>query len=199
MIKIINYGLGNIEAFYNIYKRLNIEVGIATRTEELERADHLILPGVGSFDYAMNCLNRSAMRDTLDRMVLEEKVPVIGICVGMQMMAKRSDEGKEPGLGWFDAEVLKFSADNLLVPEMGWNSVEHSDDPIFAGLPASPRFFFLHSYYFKCNNRRDVIGTSDYGHSFDSAVHHGNIYGIQFHPEKSHSNGVKLLQNYANI
>ena len=199
MIKIISYGVGNIDAFYNIYKRLNIEVGIATNSSELDGADHLILPGVGSFDYAMMRLNQSGMREALDNKVLLEGIPVIGICVGMQMMAKRSDEGKEAGLGWIDGEVLKFDSNQLLVPEMGWNSVEHNDDALFEGLSGNPRFYFLHSYYFKCNNRSDVIGTSEYGRTFDSVVRHGNIYGIQCHPEKSHSNGVRLLQNFSKI
>lgn len=199
MIKIISYGVGNIDAFYNIYKRLNIEVGVATNSSDLDGADHLILPGVGSFDYAMTRLNQSGMREALDHKVLVEGKPVIGICVGMQMMAKRSDEGIEAGLGWIDGEVLKFDSKQLLVPEMGWNSVEHNDDALFEGLSESPRFYFLHSYYFKCNNRSDVIGTSDYGQTFDSVIRHGNIYGIQCHPEKSHSNGVRLLQNFSNI
>ena len=199
MIKIISYGVGNINAFYNIYKRLNIEVGIATNSNDLVDADHLILPGVGSFDYAMSMLNRSGMREALDARVLDDGVPVIGICVGMQMMAKRSDEGSEPGLGWIDGEVLKFDSSKLLVPEMGWNSVEHNEDSIFEGLSDSPRFYFLHSYYFRCNERRDVIGTSEYGQQFDSVIRHGNIYGIQCHPEKSHSNGVRLLQNFSKI
>ena len=199
MIKIISYGVGNIDAFYNIYKQFNIEVGIATNSCELEGTDHLILPGVGSFDYAMMRLNQSGMREALDNKVLVEGIPVIGICVGMQMMAKRSDEGKEAGLGWIDGEVLKFDSKQLLVPEMGWNSVEHNDDAVFEGLSESPRFYFLHSYYFKCNNRSDVIGTSEYGQTFDSVIRHGNIYGIQCHPEKSHSNGVRLLQNFSKI
>lgn len=199
MIKIINYGLGNIDAFYNIYKRLGIEVGIARKKEELQDADKLILPGVGSFDYAMKCLNNSGMRESLDKMVLIDSVPVIGICVGMQMMAKRSEEGQEDGLGWFDGEVLKFDDPDLLIPEMGWNSVEHNDNPIFQGLSKHPRFYFLHSYYFNCEHSQDIIGTSDYGHTFASAINKGNIYGIQFHPEKSHSNGVKLLENFANL
>lgn len=199
MIKIVNYGVGNIDAFYNIYKRLNIEVGIATNTSELEGADHLILPGVGSFDYAMMRLNQSGMREVLDNKVLVERVPVIGICVGMQMMANRSDEGKEAGLGWIDGEVLQFDSKQLLVPEMGWNSVEHNDDVLFEGLSDTPRFYFLHSYYFMCNNRGDVIGTSEYGHTFDSVIRHGNIYGIQCHPEKSHSNGIKLLHNFSKV
>lgn len=199
MIEIVDYGLGNIDAFYNIYKRLNIEAHIARDEEELSRATKIILPGVGAFDYAMQRLNASSMRETLEKLVLEEKVPVMGICVGMQIMAKRSEEGMSEGLGWFDAEVLKFDDTKLLVPEMGWNSVEHDDNAIFKGLEEHSRFYFLHSYYFKCHNGRNVIGTSDYGVTFASAVNDGNIYGIQFHPEKSHSNGVRLLENFAKL
>lgn len=199
MIKIVNYGLGNIDAFLNIYKRLGIEAQMANNCSELIEADKIVLPGVGAFDYAMKRLNESGMREALDEMVLKKGVPVIGICVGMQMMAKRSEEGVAEGLGWFDAEVLKFKDDSLLVPEMGWNSVEHNDNVIFDGLTDHPRFYFLHSYYFKCNDADDVIGTSDYGITFASAVNKGNIYGIQFHPEKSHSNGVKLLENFAKL
>ncbi len=199
MIKIVNYGLGNIDAFLNIYKRLGIEAQTANCSGELIEADKIVLPGVGAFDYAMERLNKSGMRGILDDMVLNKHVPVIGICVGMQMMAKRSEEGVAEGLGWFDAEVIKFKDESLLVPEMGWNSVEHNDNVIFNGLIGHPRFYFLHSYYLKCNNVNDVIGTSDYGITYASAVNKGNIYGIQFHPEKSHSNGVKLLENFAKL
>ncbi len=199
MIEIIDYGLGNIDAFYNIYKRLNIDVEIARSKEALLRADKIILPGVGAFDYAMQCLNSSGMRQTLEELVLKDSVPVMGICVGMQIMAKCSEEGVADGLGWFDADVLKFDDKKLLVPEMGWNSVEHSGNSIFDGLTEHPRFYFLHSYYFKCHKEGDIIGTSDYGCTFASAVNRGNIYGIQFHPEKSHSNGVRLLENFAKL
>ena len=199
MIEIIDYGLGNIDAFYNIYKRLNIDVEVARDKDTLLRADKIILPGVGAFDYAIECLNLSGMRQTLEDLVLKDKVPVMGICVGMQIMAKCSEEGVAEGLGWFDAEVLKFDDKSLLVPEMGWNSVEHNDNVIFEGMDEHPRFYFLHSYYFKCHNDGDVIGTSDYGSTFASAVNSGNIYGIQFHPEKSHSNGVRLLENFAKL
>ncbi len=199
MIRIVNYGLGNIDAFLNIYKRLGIDVQTANNFDELIDADKLILPGVGAFDYAMKRLNDSGMRNTLDEMVLEKGVPIIGICVGMQMMAKSSEEGEAKGLGWFDAEVLKFKDTGLLVPEMGWNSVEHNDNVIFEGLQDNPRFYFLHSYYFLSNKQEYVIGSSEYGITFASAVNKGNIYGIQFHPEKSHGNGVKLLENFAKL
>ncbi len=199
MIGIIDYGLGNIDAFYNIYRRLNRDVLIVKNKDDLKSVDRIILPGVGAFDYAMKCLDSSGMRSTLESLALDKGVPVMGICVGMQIMAKRSEEGVADGLGWFDADVLKFDDTNLLVPEMGWNSVEHNDNAIFFGMEEHPRFYFLHSYYFKCRNNGDVIGTSDYGFRFASAVNIGNIYGIQFHPEKSHLNGVRLLDNFAKL
>ncbi len=199
MIGIIDYGLGNIDAFYNIYRRLNRDVLIVKNKDDLKSVDRIILPGVGAFDYAMKCLDSSGMRSTLESLALDKGVPVMGICVGMQIMAKRSEEGVADGLGWFDADVLKFDDTSLLVPEMGWNSVEHNDNAIFFGMEEHPRFYFLHSYYFKCRNNGDVIGTSDYGFRFASAVNIGNIYGIQFHPEKSHLNGVRLLDNFAKL
>lgn len=202
MITIINYGIGNISAFQNVYKRLNISTKIASSSEDLVNAEKLILPGVGSFDYAMSQLNASGMREKLDELVLVKKVPVIGICVGMQMMGNRSDEGKLEGLKWIDAQILKF--DELLIhqrtklPHMGWNDVTPIiENPLFTGLEKKAIFYFLHSYYFKCNNPADSIAISDYGISFSSAVNYKNVYGIQFHPEKSHQYGEMLLHNFS--
>jgi glutamine amidotransferase len=204
MITLIDYGVGNIFAFQNVYKRLNIPTKIANTQEDLDEAQKLILPGVGSFDYAMTQLNASGMREKLDELVLEKKVPVIGICVGMQMMGNRSDEGKSEGLKWFDAEILKFD-ENLIqqrtkLPHMGWNDVlPIHNHPLFIGLEKEAIFYFLHSFYFKCNNPVDSIAVSDYGLPFSSAVNKDNIYGIQFHPEKSHQYGEKLLHNFAKL
>jgi glutamine amidotransferase len=204
MITLIDYGVGNIFAFQNVYKRLNIPTKIAKTVADLECAEKLILPGVGAFDYAMEQLNSSGMRQKLDELVLEKKIPVIGICVGMQMMGNRSDEGKSEGLKWIDAEILKF--DETLIkhrtklPHMGWNDVVPSKEhPLFMGLEKDAIFYFLHSFYFKCNQMEDIIATSDYGISFSSAVNSKNVFGIQFHPEKSHQNGEKLLFNFANL
>ena len=204
MITLIDYGVGNIFAFQNVYKRLNIPTKIAKRKEDLANAKKLILPGVGSFDYAMAQLNASGMREKLDELVLEKKVPVIGICVGMQMMGNRSDEGKLEGLKWIDSEILKFDQ-NLIqqrtkLPHMGWNDVAPiNNHPLFIGLEKEAIFYFLHSFYFKCKNETESIAVSNYGISFSSAVHRENIYGIQFHPEKSHQYGEKLLRNFANL
>lgn len=202
MITLIDYGVGNIFAFQNVYKRLNIPTKIAKTSDDLEAAEKLILPGVGSFDFAMNQLNNSGMREKLDQLVLETKIPIIGICVGMQMMGNRSDEGKSDGLGWINADILKFD-ENLIshrtkLPHMGWNDVVPvANHPLFEGLEKDAIFYFLHSFYFKCKNPHESIAVSDYGIKFTSAVNYNNIYGIQFHPEKSHQNGEKLLYNFA--
>ena len=204
MITLIDYGVGNIFAFQNVYKRLNIPTMIAKRKEDLVNAKKLILPGVGSFDYAMAQLNASGMREKLDELVLEKKVPVIGICVGMQIMGNRSEEGKLEGLKWINSDILKFD-ENLIqqrtkLPHMGWNDVDPiNNHPLFIGLEKEAIFYFLHSFYFKCKNETESIAISNYGISFSSAVHRENIYGIQFHPEKSHQYGEKLLRNFANL
>jgi glutamine amidotransferase len=204
MITLIDYGVGNIFAFQNVYKRLDIPTKIAKTQEDLLDADKLILPGVGSFDYAMRQLNASGMREKLDELVLEKKVPVIGICVGMQMMGNRSDEGKLEGLKWIDSEILKFDESLIQhrtkLPHMGWNDVlPNKNHPLFTGLEKEAIFYFLHSFYFHCNNPTESIATSDYGINFSSAVQKNNIYGIQFHPEKSHQYGEKLLHNFAKL
>jgi len=204
MITIIDYGLGNIRAFVNVYERLNIKTKIARVGEDIKDATKIILPGVGAFDYAMSQLNASGMRDELEKQVLENKVPVVGICVGMQILAKSSDEGKLPGLGWIDGDVKLFDTDKIpyktRLPHMGWNSISPvKDNLLLDGFDNESRFYFLHSYYFVCNKQEEVISTTEYGITYASAVNCDNIYGIQFHPEKSHSNGIQLLHNFAKI
>lgn len=203
MIVLVDYGLGNIQAFANIYRRLGLPAKSASRPEELGDATKVVLPGVGAFDWAMRKLNESGLREVLDEIVLQGGVDVLGVCVGMQMMARSSDEGELPGLGWIDAEVRKFpesSRDHgMPLPHMGWNDVAPaSTDTLFRGMIA-PRFYFLHSYYIVPARAQDVLATTTYGISFASAVRAGNIYGSQFHPEKSHDWGVQLLRNFAEI
>lgn len=204
MITIIDYGVGNINAFVNVYKRVDVPVKIAKTAADLENAEKLILPGVGNFDHAMTQLNNSGMREKLDDLVLHQKIPVIGICVGMQMMANYSEEGKIEGLKWIDASVKKFDETKIQavtrLPHMGWNDVKPVKDiSLFSGLEQEAIFYFLHTYYFECNNAEDIMAVSDYGIEFASAAHHENKYGIQFHPEKSHHYGEILLHNFAKL
>lgn len=203
MIGIIDYGVGNIKAFTNIYKNLNIPFKIVKDISEFENITKLILPGVGSFDHAMISLQNSGMREKLDELVLEKKIPVIGICVGMQMLAKSSEEGTLNGLGWIDGIVKKFDKSkikNAPLPHMGWNNlIMEKKNKIFDNLEENPRYYFLHSYYFECENKEDVIATATYGEKFDCMINHKNIYGIQCHPEKSHHNGMKLLKNFGEL
>lgn len=204
MIAIIDYGLGNIKAFANVYKNLDVPYKIATTKEDLINIDKIILPGVGAFDHAMTLLQNSGMREELDDLVLDKKLPVIGICVGMQILANSSDEGVQKGLGWIDAEVKKFNHDELPnkapLPHMGWNAIKPDlNNPLVDGLNDQSRFYFLHSYYFQPKNKKDIVASANYGLDFTCAVNFENIYGVQFHPEKSHHNGVQLLKNFGTL
>ena len=204
MITIIDYGVGNINAFVNVYKRLNVTVKIAKSVADLQDAQKLILPGVGHFDYAMSELIKSGMREKLDELVMVKKVPIIGICVGMQMMGNSSDEGSFDGLKWIDATVRKFDETKIQqvtkLPHMGWNDVlPNKSNSLFKGLEKDALFYFLHSYYFECNDKADILATSEYGEQFTCVAHHENVYGIQFHPEKSHHYGETVLHNFAKM
>jgi len=205
MIGIISYGLGNINAFTNIYKSLDIPFNIVNDIEELEGVKKLILPGVGAFDDAMNKFNDSGLRTPIEKMVLKNKIPILGVCVGMQMLGNASDEGTMEGLGWVDGEVKLFDTSNIphqtKLPHMGWNSISlvNENEPIFNQIKTRDRFYFLHSYYFKCNDDGQPIAKSNYGFNFSCALRKNNIYGVQFHPEKSLKNGIKLLYNFANL
>jgi len=203
MIKIVDYGLGNILAFQNMYKRLNVDVSVARTAGELADASRIILPGVGAFDHAMELLDASGMRGTLDDLVLNRRVPVLGVCVGMQILARGSDEGRLAGLGWIDGRVRGFASlkkDELLLPHMGWNDVHPlTSTPLFEGLRPEGRFYFLHSFFFECAREEDVAARTTYGIDFACAVHADNIYGVQFHPEKSHHFGTQLLKNFAEL
>lgn len=200
MITIVDYGLGNIRSFANIYKKLGIPCSIARGADELCRATHLILPGVGAFDWAMHKLEVSGLRPVLDDLVLNQQVPVLGICVGMQMMANCSDEGSLPGLGWIPGEVKLFDESLLSfktgLPHMGWNDVLPQQNSLFTRI-VDPRFYFLHSYCFVPDSTDHIIAEAHYGRRFAAAICKGNVIGVQFHPEKSHHWGVQLLQNFA--
>ena len=204
MITVINYDLGNIKAFVNVYNQLNIPIAIATKSDDLRNASKIILPGVGAFDNAMEKLERSGMRRVLEELVLIKKLPVLGVCVGMQMLGHSSEEGSLPGLGWIDGEVRKFnlpsSSQNTPLPHMGWNDVRPiKKNKLFEGLEEYARFYFLHSYYFQCQKDENVLAVTDYGGKFASPLNAENIFGVQFHPEKSHQWGISLLKNFAEI
>lgn len=204
MIAIIDYGVGNVLAFANAFKRLNIDATAATSNADLARATKLILPGVGSFDRAMEHLNESGMRERIEQLVLVSAMPILGVCVGMQMLARSSQEGSMPGLGWINGQVNKFDGAALpagtTLPHMGWNDVQPTTEGgLFTGLGDRARFYFLHSYYFSCGQPSHKIAMTDYGGLFCSAVRADNIMGVQFHPEKSHQFGSRLLKNFAEI
>ena len=203
MIGIIDYGLGNVKAFANVYKMLDIPAIIVTKPHELIKVSRVIMPGVGAFDHAMKCLQDSGMREMLDEIVLHQQVPVLGICVGMQMLTNSSEEGVSPGLKWINGDVKKIDSSfnkSIYVPHMGWNDVKplkHND--LFRGLSDDARFYFLHSYYVHCQRNEDVIAVTNYGVEFACAVNHENVFGVQFHPEKSHQYGIKLLKNFSEL
>lgn len=204
MIKIVDYGLGNISAFSNMYKRLNIPAVAVRTAAELEGATKIILPGVGAFDHAMELLDESGMRPTLEHLVQQQQVPVLGICVGMQILVESSDEGDLPGLGWIPGRLCAFrniaASAALPTPHMGWNDVAPAPGcPLFRGMEEQARFYFLHSYFFEGGEGDNVVATAQYGLDFGCAVQAKNVYGVQFHPEKSHHWGAMLLRNFAEL
>lgn len=203
MISIIDYGMGNLGSILNMYKRLNIDAMITSDLEDIRRAKKILLPGVGAFDAAMQRINDSGFRKILDHKALIEKIPILGVCLGMQLLTDSSEEGKLGGLGWIPARTVKFNSFNgseLKVPHMGWNTVlEINKSLLTLDLPEEPRFYFVHSYYVYTNDLRHVVMKTHYGIEFDSIIQKENIFGAQFHPEKSHKFGMKLLENFANI
>lgn len=205
MITVVDYGLGNIRAFTNMYKRMNVATRVATCAADLAQVARIVLPGVGAFDHAIELLQASGMRPRLDELVREHKVPVLGVCVGMQILADSSEEGRLPGLGWVPGRVCSFASDprasSLPLPHMGWNDVvpDTAQSQLFSGFEGDARFYFLHSYFFECARPADVAATARYGIDFACAVRSGNVYGAQFHPEKSHHYGAALLKNFSEL
>jgi glutamine amidotransferase len=199
MIVVIDYKMGNIGSILNMLKKIDAEGIVSSDPYDIKSADKLILPGVGSFDEGVKNLKESGLTSVIEDKVIGEKTPILGICLGMQLFAKRSEEGVLDGLGWIDAEVKRFSFGNnvLKIPHMGWNTVAVlKQDDLLRDMPDPSKFYFVHSYYFVCNDDNDALLVTDYGHSFVSAVKKDNISGVQFHPEKSHKFGMKLLENF---
>lgn len=203
MIIIVDYGIGNLSSVLNMFKKIGMkDVMISGDKAQIEKADKLLLPGVGAFDAGMRNLENSGLVSVLNKKVLEEKTPVLGICLGMQLLTQKSEEGVKPGLGWIDAETLKFNLDPVLklkVPHMGWNYIKVNRENKLVDLESKNRFYFVHSYYVKCFDESQSIATSNFGIDFTCMVNKGNIYGAQFHPEKSLKFGMKLFDNFAKL
>ena len=205
MIGVVDYGVGNIQAFLNLFKRIGVEAVRADKDYKLDIAKRLVLPGVGHFDHAMQKLNDSGLRHRLEQLVLEESIPILGICVGMQMLATSSEEGSFPGLNWIPGHVRSFESNKkcscLPMPHMGWNVLQSRPcSKLFSkGFNDSPEFYFLHSYFFDALDSEFVSAKAFYGFEFDAAVSRGHIHGVQFHPEKSHHWGEQLMKNFVEL
>jgi len=202
MITIVDYGVGNLGSILNMLKKVGAKAQASSDPQALAKAEKLILPGVGAFDAGMRKLRETGLIPLLNELALEKKVPVLGLCLGMQLMTKRSAEGTETGLGWFDAETVRFQFGpenaHLKVPHMGWNTLDiRRPHPLVADLGPEPRFYFVHSYHVICADQADVVAYTDYGHAVTAVIARGNVLGAQFHPEKSHKFGMQLLKNFA--
>jgi glutamine amidotransferase len=201
-VTIIDYGMGNIGSLENMVEKVGGRARLAKTAAELASAEKIILPGVGSFDNGMKRLNDLGFSEALRQKVLVEKRPLLAICLGMQLLTSRSEEGTMPGLGFIDATTLKFklSDASLRIQHMGWNEVTiRKESPLFVGMDAEPSFYFVHSYYVECNDASDVLTTTSYGVDFTSSLQRGNIYATQFHPEKSHKYGKRLMKNFVEL
>lgn len=200
-IVVIDYGMGNLGSIANMLKYLGASAVISSDKEVIEKADKLILPGVGHFDRAIQNIHKLDLFNLIQYKALDQQTPIMGICLGMQLMCNASEEGIDKGLGLVDADVIKFNfkkEQNLKVPHMGWNKVElaKSESLITNGLTQDARFYFVHSYFVTCNNNSDILTSSHYGHKFVSSFEKNNIVGVQFHPEKSHKFGITLFRNF---
>lgn len=203
MIAIVDYAMGNVSSVANMLKRVGAPEAVLTRDPDvLRHADKVILPGVGAFDKGMRNLADFGLLDVLNEAATERRVPILGICLGMHLLTKSSEEGQLKGLGWIDAQTVRFrfpEDSGLKIPHMGWNYVEASrDNPLFQ-TGSRNRFYFVHGYYVQCNSEEDTIGTARYGFEFACAVNHDNVFGVQFHPEKSHRFGMALLDGFVRL
>lgn len=200
MIVIVDYGVGNVASIINMLDFIGIEAKASSSVQDINNSSHLLLPGVGAFDYAMKRLHQSGLIPSLEKRIFNNNVPVLGICLGMQLLGKSSEEGIESGLGWIDASSHKIKIplrSMLKVPNNGWqNIIQKKPTSLFNSTNEKERYYFNHSYHVKCNNNADIIATIQYGEELCCAVQHENIFGVQFHPEKSHRFGIQLLSNF---
>ena len=206
MISVIDYGLGNLRAFLNVYDYLGFSAGLAKTPDDIKNSSHLILPGVGTFDRAMRLLDESGMKNAILEAVQVKNTPILGVCVGMQILGNSSDEGSSNGLGLIDAEIKlinfchKQTQSKLPVPHMGWNKVSIlKDSELFTSNLDQCEFYFLHSYHFECNEPENICAVSEYGGDIICGASKENIFGVQFHPEKSHLAGTELLKNFSQL
>lgn len=202
MIVIVDYRMGNVASIRNMLKKIGVAATISSEPDSIAQAHKLILPGVGAFDHGMRSIRELGLLDLLHEKVLDQRTPVLGICLGMQLMTRRSEEGKLLGLGWVEADTVRFQFDSTLpkrrVPHMGWNiTTTQAPGSLFEGLEHEARFYFVHSYYVVCDYPEDALTTTPYGFDFVSSFQRDHIFGTQFHPEKSHRFGMRLLQNFA--
>lgn len=201
MLIIVDYGVGNLISIKNMLKRAGVESVISSKKEVVAGADKLILPGVGSFDYGMQQLQQSGLIEVLNDVVLNKKVPILGLCLGVQLLTEKSEEGAEKGLGWIKGKTIAFDklklSANEKIPHMGWSEIKGFEkSKLFTDMYDEPRFYFVHSYHLELENTEDRLASANYGYDFTVGVEHDNILGVQFHPEKSHKFGMKLLENF---
>lgn len=203
MITIVDYKIGNIGSIINMFKKIGIEAQLGSSQEDIIKAQKLLLPGVGSFDVGMHNLKNLGLMDILNEKVLIQKTPILGICLGMQLLMSSSEEGEAKGFNWIEGEVKKFSfseQQNLKIPHMGWNEVVPAKQSnLFLGMEEESRFYFVHSYFVECRNNEDVLARTSFGNTFTSVVQKDNVVGVQFHPEKSHRYGMMLLKNFDSL
>ncbi|CAN5330162.1 imidazole glycerol phosphate synthase subunit HisH [soil metagenome] len=201
MISVVDCGMGNVGSVVNMLRHIGEDAELASTADQIANSDKLILPGVGSFDHGVQLLRRGGISDALNIAVLERRVPILGICLGMQLFCRGSEEGNLPGLGWISADVVRFRQSpesEIKIPNMGWNVIDTGTlDVLFQKMSQGARFYFVHSYHVICDDIKDVCAWTEYGYRFASAVRSKNIWGTQFHPEKSHKFGMQVLSNFA--